>query len=188
MAPDDVARPITVMQLLPALESGGVERSTIEIAQALAGAGDRALVVSGGGRLVADLEAVGGHHLELEIGRKSLFTLRHVVTLRRLLEQYRPDIVHARSRLPAWIGWLALRGVRGPRPAFVTTVHGLNSVSGYSAILTRGERVICVSGTVRSHVLAHYPKVDPRARARRLLQGLPSQQLAGCGGVRRPAH
>ena len=176
MAPDDVARPITVMQLLPALESGGVERSTIEIAQALAGAGDRALVVSAGGRLVADLEAVGGHHLELEIGRKSLFTLRHVFTLRRLLEQYRPDIVHARSRLPAWIGWLALRGLRGPRPAFVTTVHGLNSVSGYSAILTRGERVICVSGTVRSHVLAHYPKVDP-ARLRVIERGVDAEDF-----------
>jgi len=171
LAPDDVARPITVMQLLPALESGGVERSTIEIAQALARAGDRALVVSAGGRLVTDLVAVGGKHLALDIGRKSPFTLRHVFKLQRLLEQHRPDVVHARSRLPAWIGWLALRGLRGPRPAFVTTVHGLNSVSRYSAILTRGERVICVSDTVRSHVLAHYPEVDP-ARLRVIERGV----------------
>lgn len=149
------------MQLLPALESGGVERSTLEIAQALVREGHCALVVSAGGRLVADLEATGATHLMLDIGRKSPLTLRHAFGLRRLIEQHRPDILHARSRLPAWIGWLALRGVRGKKPAFVTTVHGLNSVSRYSAILTRGERVICVSGTVRSYVCAHYPAVDP---------------------------
>ena len=159
------------MQLLPALHSGGVERSTIEITQALTRAGHRALVVSAGGRLVADLEAAGGTHLTLEIGRKSLLTLRHVFGLRRLIEQHRPDIVHARSRLPAWIGWFALRGVAGKKPAFVTTVHGLNSVSAYSAIMTRGQRVICVSDTVRAYVLAHYPDTDP-ARLRVIERGV----------------
>lgn len=149
------------MQLLPALEAGGVERSTLEIAHALVRDGHRALVVSAGGRLVADLEAGGATHLALDIGRKSLLTLRHVSSLRRLIERHRPDILHARSRLPAWIGWLALRGLRGKKPVFVTTVHGLNSVSRYSAIMTRGERVICVSATVRAHVCAHYPQVDP---------------------------
>lgn len=158
---DDVARPLTVMQLLPALEAGGVERSSIEIAHALTLAGHRAVVVSRGGRLVADLEAAGAIHRELDLGRKSPFSLRHVFGLRRLIDEYRPDIVHARSRLPAWIGWLALRGVRAQTPAFVTTVHGLNSVSRYSAIMTRGERVICVSETVRAYVTTHYPAVDP---------------------------
>lgn len=156
-----VGAPLTVMQLLPALEAGGVERSTLEITQALHRAGHRALVVSAGGRLVPDLEAAGGIHVPLDIGRKSPLTLRHVFSLRRLIEQHRPDIVHARSRLPAWIGWWALRGLRGRKPAFVTTVHGLNSVSGYSAIMTRGQRVICVSETVRQYVLSNYPGVDP---------------------------
>ncbi len=164
-------RPLTVMQLLPALESGGVERSTLEIAQALARDGHRALVVSAGGRLVPDLEATGATHLALGIGRKSPLTLRHVSGLRRLIQQHRPDIVHARSRLPAWIGWLALRGMRGDAPAFVTTVHGLNSVSRYSAILTRGTRVICVSDTVRAYVSANYPQVDP-ARLRVIERGV----------------
>lgn len=155
--------PLTVMQLLPALESGGVERSTIEIAQALSRAGHRALVVSAGGRLVPELEAAGGTHFTLAIGRKSPFVLRQVFALRRLIERQRPDVVHARSRLPAWIAQFALRGLRGPRPAVVTTVHGLNSVSAYSAILTRGERVVCVSETVLRHVLANYPETDPQA-------------------------
>ena len=68
----------TVVQLLPALESGGVERSTLEIAQTLVAAGHRAIVVSAGGRLVPRLLAIGAEHVTLDIGRKSLLTLRHV--------------------------------------------------------------------------------------------------------------
>lgn len=165
------------MQLLPALDAGGVERSTLEIAQALSRAGHRALVVSAGGRLLPDLEAAGGTHLTLDIGRKSLFSLRHVRPLRALMREHQPDIVHARSRLPAWLGWLALRGLPAPRPHFVTTAHGLNSVSRYSAIMTRGERVICVSETVRAYVLTHYPKVDP-ARLRVIERGIDSRLFA----------
>lgn len=154
-------RALTVVQLLPVLASGGVERSTIEIADALVRAGHRAIVVSAGGRLLPALLATGAEHVALDIGRKSLLTLRHVPTLRKLLIESKADIVHARSRLPAWIGWRALR--RWPasqRPHFVTTVHGLNSPSHYSAIMTRGERVICVSQTVRDYVLRHYPQTD----------------------------
>lgn len=164
-------RRLTVVQLLPALESGGVERSTLEIADALVRAGHRAIVVSAGGRLVPALEALGAEHVPLDIGRKSLSTLRHVRALRRLFMQVRADIVHARSRLPAWIGWLALRGLRDARPRFVTTVHGLNSPSRYSAVMARGERVICVSRTVREHVLRHYPGTDP-ATLRVIVRGI----------------
>ncbi|MBF6024177.1 glycosyltransferase family 4 protein [Lysobacter niastensis] len=156
------AAPLTVVQLLPALESGGVERSTLEIAQALVEAGHRAIVVSAGGRLVPRLQALGAEHVTLDIGRKSLLTLRHVRALRALFERERAGIVHARSRLPAWIGLLALRGMPAARrPRYVTTVHGLNSPSRYSAVMTRGERVVCVSQAVREYVLRHYPDTDP---------------------------
>jgi len=155
------ARKLTVVQLLPALNAGGVERSTLEIGAALAAAGHRSIAISARGRLVDRLVAEGSEHIPLDIGRKSLATLRHIWTLRRLLADIRPDIVHARSRLPAWIGWHALRGLAGARPHFVTTVHGLNSPGRYSAILTRGERVICVSNTLRDYVLQHYPQLDP---------------------------
>ncbi|UHQ20803.1 glycosyltransferase [Lysobacter sp. KIS68-7] len=151
----------TVVQLLPALESGGVERSTLEIAEALVRAGHRAFVVSAGGRLVPRLEALGAKHITLDIGRKSPLTLRHVPALRRLFEEQRVDIVHARSRLPAWLGWRALQGMGYRRPHFLTTMHGLNSPSRYSAIMARGERVICVSETVRAYLLQHYPKTNP---------------------------
>ncbi len=170
-------RRLTVVQLLPALASGGVERSTIEIADALVRAGHRALVVSAGGRLLPQLLATGAEHVTLDIGRKSLLTLRHVSALRRLIVDARVDIVHARSRLPAWLGWWAWRGLpQASRPAaskvhFVTTVHGLNSPSRYSAIMARGERVICVSDTVRDYVLRHYPRTDP-ARLRVIPRGI----------------
>ena len=154
-------RRLTVVQLLPALDAGGVERSALEIAEALLTAGHRAIVVSAGGRLLPQLLALGGEHVTLDIGRKSPLTLRHVPTLRKLLRDTEADIVHARSRLPAWLGWWALRGMKGAKPHFVTTAHGLNSPSRYSAIMARGERVVCVSDTVRDYLLRHYPATDP---------------------------
>ena len=164
--------PLTVFQLLPALESGGVERSTLEIADALVRAGHRAIVVSAGGRLVPALEAVGGEHITLDIGRKSPFTFRHAARLRRLFGEGGADIVHARSRMPAWVARLALRGMPArERPRFVTTAHGLNSPSRYSAVMASGERVICVSETVRGHLRAHYPAVDP-SRLRVIPRGI----------------
>lgn len=157
-----MGRRLTVVQLLPALEAGGVERSTLEIADALVKAGHRAIVVSAGGRLVPQLLALGGEHVTLDIGRKSPATLRHVLALRRLFAADRADIVHARSRLPAWLARFALHRIPASHaPRFVTTVHGLNSPSRYSAVLTSGERVICVSQTVRDYVLQHYPRTDP---------------------------
>jgi glycosyltransferase involved in cell wall biosynthesis len=164
-------RRLTVVQLLPALESGGVERSTLEIADALVQAGHRALVVSAGGRLVPRLQALGAEHIALDIGRKSLLTLRHVRALRALLARERVDLVHARSRLPAWLAVLALRGMQENAPRFVTTVHGLNSPSRYSAVMTRGERVICVSASVRDYVLQHYPGTDA-AKLRLIPRGI----------------
>lgn len=152
-------RRLTVVQLLPALGSGGVERATGEIAAALVKAGHRSIVISAGGRLAPALQSAGSEHITLDIGAKSLATLRHVLSLRRIFARLRPDIVHARSRLPAWIARLALVGLRGPH--FITSVHGLNSAGFYSSILTRGERVLCVSPTVRAHVLRQWPDTDP---------------------------
>lgn len=155
-------RRLTAMQLLPALESGGVERSTLEIADALVRAGHRAIVVSAGGRLVPRLLQLGAEHIELPIGRKSPSTLLHAFKLRRWMTELGVDVLHLRSRLPAWVGLLAWRGLpEHARPALVSTVHGLNSPSRYSQVMTRGERVICVSETVRDYVLQHYPDTDP---------------------------
>lgn len=170
-------RRLTVVQLLPALHSGGVERSTLEVARALVAAGHRAIVVSAGGRLVPLLLDSGAEHLTLDIGRKSLLTLRHVASLRRLFTETGADIVHARSRLPAWLGWYALKGMpAASRPRWLTTMHGLNSPGRYSGIMVSGERVICVSQTVRNYLLANYPATDP-AKLRVIPRGVDVSQF-----------
>jgi glycosyltransferase involved in cell wall biosynthesis len=153
---------LTVLQLLPALESGGVERGTLEVAQALIEHGHRALVMSAGGRQVAPLVASGAEHFTWPIGEKSFKTLLLVGKLRRFLLEQKVDIIHARSRVPAWIAWLAWRGMNpATRPRFVTTVHGMYGVNRYSRIMTQGERVIAVSNTVRDYILREYPDTPP---------------------------
>jgi len=163
MTPSREHRPLrcwTVVQLIPALGPGGAERSTMEVARALVAKGHRSVVISGGGRWVTRLKAEGSEHITLPIGSKSLGLLGTLFRLRACLKKLKPNIVHARSRLPAWLLRFALIGVH-PRTALVTTVHGLNSVSGYSRIMTRGDRVIVVSNMARDHVLKHYSSLDP---------------------------
>lgn len=152
---------LTVVQILPALEAGGVERGTVEIARSLVERGHRAIVVSAGGRLVTALQSAGAEHVTLDIGRKSLFTLRHVKPLARLLQDSGAHILHARSRLPAWIGVFARRLLGPAAPRLVTTVHGPYSVNAYSAVMARGERVIAISEFIRNYILTNYPRTDP---------------------------
>lgn len=156
-------RRLTVVQVLPALESGGVERGTLEVAAELVRRGHRSIVISAGGRMVAELVAAGSEHLSWPIGHKSLLTLRYVRRLRAYLRDQKVDVLHARSRLPAWIAYLAWRGMSpARRPRFVTTVHGFYSVGRYSAVMTKGERVIAVSHVIAEYIRTHYPQVDPQ--------------------------
>ncbi|MFA6228987.1 MAG: glycosyltransferase [Rhodanobacter sp.] len=164
------AKQLTVVQLIPALNAGGAERSALEIGRALVQAGHRSVVISAGGRMLEQLLDDGSEHVTLELGRKSLSTLTQLAALRRVLREIKPDIVHARSRLPAWMGWWAIKGMR-PRPHFVTTVHGLNTPGRYSGILLRGERVIAVSQTLRDYVLSHYRWLEP-SRVRVIPRGI----------------
>lgn len=158
----NASRRLTVLQILPALEGGGVERGTLEVAHALVETGHRSLVMSAGGRLVEQLTAQGSEHLAWAIGRKHPATLRLIHPLRRLLLSQGIDIVHVRSRVPAWILEFALRGLPPERrPIRVSTVHGLYSVSRYSAIMTRGDCVIAVSNAVRNYILDNYPQCPP---------------------------
>ncbi|MFA5081549.1 MAG: glycosyltransferase family 4 protein [Hydrogenophilaceae bacterium] len=168
------------MQILPALESGGVERGTLEVGRYLVEHGHRSIVISAGGRLVEQLLREGSEHVQWDIGRKSLSTLRLIPRLRRFLRDNKVDILHARSRLPAWIGYLAWKGMDPrTRPHFVTTVHGIYSINSYSAIMVRGEVVIAVSDTVRRYILSNYPRCDP-ARIRVIPRGVaPTEYLFG---------
>lgn len=163
-------RPLSVVQVLPALEGGGVERGTVEVANALVSAGHRSSVVSGGGGLIEQMP--GTEHIAMPLGVKSPLTFRYVPELRAFLRRTRPDVLHLRSRMPAWVAYLAWRGLPvGERPALVTTVHGLYSVSRYSAVMVRGEYVIAVSNAIEQYVLAHYRRyVDP-TRIRLIYRG-----------------
>jgi len=148
-----------VIQVVPALEAGGVERGTVEVAAELVRRGHCAVVISGGGRLEAELNDAGAEHVRLGVGVKTPFTLRHIPRLRRLFAG--ADIVHARSRLPAWISHFALRGMpAAARPTFITSVHGPYTVNAYSRIMTRGDVVIAVSRFIRDYILENYPGTD----------------------------
>ena len=167
-----INRPLTVLQILPALHAGGVERGTLEIARHLVQNGHRSLVMSGGGRMVPQLESEGSTHINWNIGKKSLLTLRLVPQLRRFMIEHRVDIIHLRSRMPAWIGYLAWRKMDpATRPKLVTTVHGAYTVNAYSAVMTKGERVIAVSKTIHDYILTYYPQVSP-SRIRLIYRGV----------------
>ena len=144
--------------LLPSLGIGGVELHVTELAEHLAPRGIGIVVVSDGGPLATRIEAAGARHVTMPVRRKSPVSLAAIPRLRRLILREAPDIVHAHSRLPAWIARAALATIPARvRPRLVTTLHGLNSVSRYSAIMTRGRPVIAVSRTVAEYALTHYP-------------------------------
>ncbi len=152
-----------IVQVLPELNAGGVERGTLEIAARLVREGHEAVVVSNGGRLVGELEKSGARHVTMAVHRKSLTSLLKVRTMRRFLAAERPDVVHIRSRVPGWITWLAWRGMDpATRPRLVSTVHGFYSINRYSAIMTKGERVIAVSDCIRDYILENYPTTPGR--------------------------
>lgn len=154
-------RKITVVQMLPALDSGGVERGTLEIADYLVKRGHRSIVISSGGRMCEELLAQGSEHFDWPVGKKSLTTLRYIWKVRALLNEVKPDILHLRSRLPAWIGYLAWKGMASEsRPHLITSVHGPYSVGRYSAVMVKGERVIGVSNMIQNYITSNYPEVD----------------------------
>ena len=154
----------TILQVVPEMATGGVERTTVEVASAIIEAGGRALVFSAGGRLVQELEALGAKHIHGEANSKNPWTVfvSNVSNLVQIIEQEQVDIVHARSRAPAWSALLSARRTRTP---FVTTYHGIyNAKSGlkrwYNSVMARGDRVIANSGYTRDHVLEAH-KIDP---------------------------
>ncbi len=152
---------MTVLQIVPKLDAGGAERSAIEIAEALVAAGHRAIIMAKPGRWSAWAARVGAELITLDLGRKSPLVLLSLLKLRRILLEIQPDIVHTRSRLPSWLTWLTLKSLpKSKRPQWATTVHGLHSVSRYSAIQHAGALAIAVSQTAKDYVLKHYPKVQ----------------------------
>jgi glycosyltransferase involved in cell wall biosynthesis len=161
-------RPIagrTVLQILPSLESGGAERTTLEMVEALVGAGARALVAAEGGRLVGDLQALGGEFHRFPSATKNpLAMAANVRRLAALIERQGVDLVHARSRAPAWVAMGAARRQGVP---FVTTYHGIYSAQSaikarYNSVMAKGDCVIANSDYTARHIVERYPEAESR--------------------------
>ena len=154
-----------ILQVLPELEQGGVERGTLEIASALSAAGIPNAVASAGGRLVHALDKCGTEHLLLPINKKNPFTLRKCAKkLAEYCEKEGVTLIHVRSRAPAWaVKWASeMCGVK-----WIATYHGVYGTSPrlfkipYNRIMLKGERTIAVSDYVRRHIIENYSGVDP---------------------------
>ncbi|HEX4764844.1 MAG TPA: glycosyltransferase family 4 protein [Lichenihabitans sp.] len=157
----------TILQIIPSLDAGGAERTTIDIAGAIAEAGGRALVATSGGRLVSELQARGGIWLPFPADTKNPVAMAaNVLKLARLIRLERPGIVHARSRAPAWVALGACRMTHVP---FMTTFHG--SYGGksavklfYNSVMARGDTVIANSDYTGGLIKGHYPWAAERVR------------------------
>ncbi len=153
-----------ILQVLPSLRSGGVERGTIEIARAISKAGWKSLVASEGGPMASQLAHAGAVHITMPLSSKNPFVVwMNYMRLVRIIHKYKVDIIHARSRAPAWSAWLAA-GQTGCR--FVTTFHGTYGLQNkwkrkYNAIMTRGERVIAISQFIADHIQQNY-EINPQ--------------------------
>ncbi|MBO0710949.1 MAG: glycosyltransferase family 4 protein [Acetobacteraceae bacterium] len=164
---------MVVLQVLPALATGGVERGTVEIAEAVAGRGGTALVASAGGRLVRSVERAGGQHVTVPLATKNpLAMLLNARRLAGLIRDWRVEIVHARSRAPAWSAWIAARRTGAH---FVTTYHGAYGERvplkrHYNSVMAKGERVIAISRYI-ARLVEERHGVDP-ARLRIIPRGV----------------
>ena len=153
----------TVLQVLPALVQGGVERTAVDIAGAVVQAGGRAIVVSAGGPMVHEITRAKAEHITLPVDSKNPFVMfANIGKLEKIIRDNDVDIVHARSRAPAWSAWAAAKRTG---THFVTTFHGTYSLGGkwsgnlkrrYNAIMIRGQRVIANSGFIAGHIRKNY--------------------------------
>ena len=155
----------TILQILPRLEQGGVERGTLEVAEAIIKAGGRAVVISSGGRLVAMLQRMGAVHITLPVARKNPFYWWWVRRqLRQAMIKERIDLVHIRSRAPAWIAMATARQLKLP---VVTTIHGRFQAQNrlkryYNSIMVQADDIIAISDYIAGLVRAHFPNATPR--------------------------
>jgi glycosyltransferase involved in cell wall biosynthesis len=150
---------ITLLQVLPSLQVGGVERGTVDIAVYAAANGFNSIVISNGGRMVSEAETGGAKHIKLPLASKNpLVMIKNIFAIKDIIKKYNVDIVHARSRAPAWSAYFATHKTAAK---FVTTFHGTYSFKFifkrfYNSIMTKGIKVVAVSNFVKSHILENY--------------------------------
>lgn len=145
-----------ILQVLPALNQGGVEYYVLENTQHIAQYAE-SFVISSGGRLVPELIKNGSQHFELPIEKKNFRSLMQIKKLRKLIEDIHPDIIHVHSRLQAWLITFALKKL-SYRPKLITTVHGFNSINRYSQQMLHADQVIAVSESLKQYLSRAYPQ------------------------------
>lgn len=164
--PDPAAGPV-VLQVLPALETGGVERGAVDVALFLKQAGGVPLVASAGGRLVHELERAGIPHITLPLVSKNPLNIRaNIARIRTIIREHNVHIVHARSRAPAWSAFFAARAAGVP---FLTTFHAAYGYAStpkklYNSVMARGDRIIAISGFIAEHIRTGYGVAPERIR------------------------
>lgn len=153
----------TILQVAPELSAGGVERTVLEVTEAIVDAGGRALLVSKGGRLEAEFARLGGQLFRMDAKSRNPLILKvNEGKLRQIIREEKVDLVHARSRAPAWSAWAAAKGKGVP---FVTTYHGAYSGTwglkrAYNSVMARGDLVIANSEWIAAHI-AEVHGIDP---------------------------
>lgn len=167
-----------IMQIIPELGPGGAEQGCIDIAAELVRGGAQAIVVSNGGHRVHELERIGAVHINMPVHSKNPVVMwRNVSALRKLINRYGVNIVHARSRAPAWSAHYACKKTSAH---FVTTCHAPYNISGeakkfYNSSIAHGERVIAISNYVAEYLRQHY-KLDNRT-IRLIPRGIPIEKF-----------
>ena len=146
---------LKVIQLLPELNFGGVERGTLDMSKALISEGHESIVISNGGIFEKDVIGGGAKHIRLPIHKKSLLSLLLAKKLRSIYEKEQPDVIHVRSRMPAWINYFALKNLN-KKPLLISTFHGLYSTPIYSQIMSKVDHIIAISNTVKDYIIKTY--------------------------------
>jgi len=163
--PTATAFPFTVLQVIPELDTGGAERTAVDVADAIVQAGGTALVASQGGQLVRELDNAGGRHFVLPVKSKNPLTIwRNAARLQNIIRKHKVAVLHARSRAPAWSALIAARREKIP---FVTTYHGIynqkSAVKGlYNSVMARGDTVIANSHYTARLIAERHPFAKDR--------------------------
>ena len=148
-----------VIQVIPALGAGGAEQGCVDVAAELVKSGAKSIVVCNGGHRIPEIRRAGSIHINMPVDSKNPFVMwRNIGRLRKLIREHDADIVHVRSRAPAWSAWKACEGTRA---RFITTCHAPFNISGsakkfYNSSIARGEIVIAISNYVRDYLLENY--------------------------------
>lgn len=153
-----ISQPV-IMQIIPELGPGGAEQGCIDIAAELVRSGAQAIVVSNGGSRVHELGRIGAIHVNMPVHSKNPFVMaKNIKRLRTVIERYNVNIVHARSRAPAWSAWQACKKTNAH---FMTTAHAPYNINGelkrfYNSVMTKGERIIAISHFVADNLKENY--------------------------------